>query len=655
MRLARLRLKNWMSYRGEHELLLGAKVYAIVARLASDQERSNWLGKTGLLEAIRFGLYGDHRFRTDDEWISDGEARGEVELEFDDGSRVVRSRDRGKKGSLFYYPPPGQGAAMIRDEAQAEVERRVGLSREDFGHTCHFPQKKMGELILAKPLDRMKIVSAWFNLEPLEECERRTKDLASGLELDAKKIAGHLEALGAREAAILGRGEDGKPKFSREQIVASIPAHEKALEERRGEVASLEVELEKNATLIAGRGRIADYDQVVTEGKQVRVELDRRDLPLLNESWKRAADESKDAAVGTGELARDARAKSELAKGNFDGRCPVAGIACPAKDPINAERDRNRALSEAAREKLSAAEIKYESLEKAERTARAELQEAQRIGQRLEGLREQAAKLAPIAKAAKAGGEPEDPGILRGRLSAARDGMMAAQQQLGALRAGLAELAEIDKTREKLAARQEEIGLEVGTYREAIVIFGKRGAQRRVAEGALGQIESGANEVLRSCGADIEVEVRWSREGSGPASACDSCGHPFPSSVKVKNCERCGAVRGPKLENKLEIVLSRQSGAAEDLAGAGVQLAASRWLREARGTSWSTALLDEPFGALDAAHRKGFAAHLTAMLSGAYGFEQAFVVAHHASVLDALPGRIEIVSDGRWSVPRVVA
>jgi len=60
---------------------------------------------------------------------------------------------------------------------------------------------------------------------------------------------------------------------------------------------------------------------------------------------------------------------------------------------------------------------------------------------------------------------------------------------------------------------------------------------------------------------------------------------------------------------------------------------------------WGTAFIDEPFGALDEANRKAFAAHLTAMLRGRFGFEQAFVVAHSPDVLDAMPGRVTVMAD----------
>jgi DNA repair exonuclease SbcCD ATPase subunit len=653
MRIAQLRIENFGPFKGVHVLELGSKVYAIVARLAGDAERSNWLGKTTFLEAITFALYGTHRYRTEDEWLSRGEAHGKVEIVLEGGARILRSRDRGKRTVVHLFPADGTPAS-IQDEADAAIVEIIGLTKEDAKATFCFEQKQMSRFVTSDPSERMKMISGWFRLEPLERCEARVRAMATSLEDEAKAIDGYHQALDRNEADILKKDAEGKPIWTREKIEAGIPALAKDLERRLGMVATLEGDLQKNAVLIAGRARIDDYEQVLVEGKRVASDETLKKLPELVKRWEKADAEAKIVSVEVGALVRDENDKAALNKGEFTGLCPVAGIQCPAKDSINADRAGARTLYDGACAKAAEGRRRLDELARAEQLARSELQAAQRIDQRLEALREQAKRLAPAAKAAKAAGTPEDPTSLRMRLDKERGDATEARVDLERVRGWLVELDKIATTRATLGDKRGSIEKSLGVYREAAVIFGKRGAQRRVAEGALGQIETEANDALKACGVQLEVEVRWSREGKGLASACDACGNPFPASTKVKNCERCGVARGPKLENKLEIGLSDRSGAAEDLAGANVQLAASRWLREDRGTAWSTALLDEPFGALDASHRKAFASHLVTML-GHSGFDQAFVVAHHASVLDALPGRILITSDGKWSKVEVVA
>ena len=46
MHIARIRLKNFGPYRGEHELPLDAIPYSITAELEGNSERSNFCGKS---------------------------------------------------------------------------------------------------------------------------------------------------------------------------------------------------------------------------------------------------------------------------------------------------------------------------------------------------------------------------------------------------------------------------------------------------------------------------------------------------------------------------------------------------------------------------------------------------------------------------------
>ena len=107
------------------------------------------------------------------------------------------------------------------------------------------------------------------------------------------------------------------------------------------------------------------------------------------------------------------------------------------------------------------------------------------------------------------------------------------------------------------------------------------------------------------------------------------------------------AERGPNVAAKLVIDLSNRSGAAEDLAGMAVGLAASQWLRSKRASAWSAAYIDEPFGALDAHNKRALSNHVATMLRRS--FASAFVVAHDREILDAMPGRVVISAGPKGS------
>lgn len=648
MHLKRLRLNNWMAYRGETEIELGPKAYAIVARDADNPDRSNWLGKSALLEAVYFALTG--RLNADRHagaagWVTDGEKGGGVVLEFDDGLVVSRARRSATRLEVI-----DGTRTLAKDEAQNYLDQRVGLTADDFLATCYFQQRKMARLILAKPDERMVHVGAWLQLGPLEKAEEnvrvRVADLSWRLDTLRK----------ARERVT----EIAKAELRGRASLAVLEGELSLLEDHdlpaaRGRLASAQDEAERASE--AGRlaGVVERYEAIVAEGVALRDALSLQDRNALEHLHRDAAQQLAYATEVETVAARELRMRRPLASGTFDGTCPLAEMACPAADAINAARGRGVSLAAAAQTAYDEACRGRARAGLEERTAAAALQEHDRGCARLNDLRRQVATLQIDYERARGLAPAREPGELRRLLDEAASAVAELTGRATTLRRSVELVSQAAREAALVDAQIASLEADLATHREALVVVGKQGAQRRVAEGVLGRVERGANDLLQIAGIDLGVEVRWSREGAGLARTCDACGHPFPSSARAKTCERCGAPRGAHLINRLEFLLTEQSGAAEDLAGAAIQLAAAAWLRESRGSPWSVALLDEPFGQLDVANRRSLAAHLAALLASRYGFRQALVIAHHASVLDALPGRIEVVREGGRSTARVIS
>lgn len=233
------------------------------------------------------------------------------------------------------------------------------------------------------------------------------------------------------------------------------------------------------------------------------------------------------------------------------------------------------------------------------------------------------------------------PEIIAADLRALRENEQRTRDEIRDLRRARADAERLLSSVSQAKQTLDQIRSETKTLREAVRILGPRGVRRRIAEDALDEIAAGANELLARAGVELSVGFRWERETKGLASACDDCGAPFPPSAKVRACSRCHAERGPKLDERLDVVLSTRSGAAEDLAGVALSLSASARLRAERGSSWGLVCLDEPFGALDRSHRRGLSRGLVSMFRGQW--EQALVIAHDDAVMDGMPGKIVIV------------
>lgn len=654
VRIASIRLKNWECFRGEHVLDLEAKTYAITARRVEDPDRSSWSGKSSLMRAIVFGLYGTHVHRAVDGWISRGEKSGEVEIVFDDGTKVKRSRVSPASTKVYWHAP----AISMGDEAEAAIVRAVGLNKEDFFASAYFEQRAMNRLITMDAVDRMKIVSAWFRMESLQRAEALERNAVT-------ELIGRADAMTRAEAI---------QKEMRARALAS--ANSKELAEMRNDLAGVEGDLKTaQAAYEAAREAIeanearqviadaqARLDAITRDGKALAAEVDAAGRPVITEADVETVEERArrlraDAAHLDAErrvLDNELRAKRVLARGQFDGKCPVATIECPARSKINAMRDEHeKDVSRLMQASADADQAAHAANRDAD-DAHEELQAFERKRARLESMRGEAARLIEQIESGD-----DTPPIEREKLRAALDRAQQAVVELRTERdAYVRAIADVEKADAELAKIETDaraIQTELEVARASLAVLGKQGTQRRLAEGALSEIEARAREMLSAANIPIELAVRWAREGSGLAAACDACGAAYPTSAKVKACARCGAARGPNIVNKLEIELSNRSGAADDLAGAAIQLAASAWLREDRGSAWSVAMLDEPFSALDRSLRRSFASHLTAFLSRRYMVEQAFVISHTPDTVEQLPGRIEVVGDGAWSTARVVA
>lgn len=649
MHLRRIVLNNWMAYRGKTELVLEAKAYAVVARLLTDPERSNWCGKSSLFEAVDFALTGrlnSDRKQGADGWVSDGEKEGGVLLEFDDGTVVERAR---KKSTQLYVTPAG-GEKSTKAEAQALLDTMVGLSADDLIITSYFPQRKLAAFILSDPETRMGYVRSWFHLGALENGEERIRSRIVDLSGKLNAIRARLDATVATKTRELGNVS------SLAELEAKIGSHVGLLEKERDRLNRLQGVLANNAVLVQARAMIANYEAIRTEYDHFNDEVPRNVLGKDLKEAVRVARENCEIARAKRMVAENEQhQKGKLALSQFDGKCPVAGISCPAKVEINSRVVENTDLLNKARIVYEAIRTEYDVAEQKLGTDSFALSSFERRWERLDRLSAQEESLRAAYEEAKKQPEPSDVADLQVRISAIQNVINDQHSFVDNMRRSFAIISDAIVEEGKLALEADILDKQIQTQREALVIFGKNGAQRRVAESALKVIQNGANEMLSECGINLDVEIYWSREGSGLAKTCDSCGNPFPLSRKVKGCERCGTERGPLLVNKLDIALSEQSGGSEDLAGACVQLSASRWLRANRNSRWSVALIDEPFGQLDASNRRAFSTHLATMLRSQFGFSQSFVIAHHSQVLDALPGRIEVIHDGRKATAKVIS
>lgn len=618
MILQRVVLENWMRYAGRVQVDLGAGVFGVVAQYADDPRRSNWAGKTAVLEAVRFALYGVHRFDREDAWITHGESEGSVQVELTGGIVVHRSRKRGSPTRLSVKV---DGTEATGPAAQLVLNERLGLDAAAFGQTCWFGQRGFAGFVLDTPAARMERVESWLRLERVQDALERARDTLRGRLQDEARYEAQLAALRTDKPADL--------EAARQQQQAAKQLSDDA-------EAALTLAIEQNNLQAQAQQALSlqqDFDNLVARGKQEASELQRLEAVYAGLPDVRPQYDEARAALGLleGELNR----RLAVARGGFDGKCPVMCDDCPAAGHVeaavtaNAEQlQQGRAEARQAREALQVLLSQIEARDAAGAAVAQSRQHLSSLRAQAVGLKK---RLGEIPQA------PQSVPDLASARAAAKQALLQSQQ-------ADSWVAQVEERQAKQAELQAWLTARQAQRREAAVVVEIfRVSLRKIAEAALADIEADANAILAAAGIQLTVSVQWQRTGQGLATHCTACGQALPTSAKVKQCPACKAERGPKQVERLDLQLSDTSGAAEDLAGAALQLAAWDWVRRDRNVGWGVAFLDEPFGALDGANRRGFATALQVMLT--QRFQQAFVVAHHDDVTDALERRLTVKAD----------
>jgi DNA repair exonuclease SbcCD ATPase subunit len=647
-------IQNYQCYAGVHELSFAPKAYAIVAQHKDDEERSNWLGKTTFLEAVVFALFGVHRWRYDDQWVTKGRASGLVRLVLSNGMTIQRSRTTGTPTKLEVE----FGAhRLVGNEAQTMIEKTIGLDSEAFVTTSFLAQKKHARLVSMSPAERAKVVSVWARLERLETWRAKVvsdlsevnfrKQYLTPMAMESTKLINLLGEQIIQETRKLTCDYPHGANASQmvDALQAFVDAQQQQLESLQIQIEISHRDRERTFELLETDRLFRRYQEVETKLREKRALLE-----TLQEHPNTTAQERERISTTARELTyeltikqHELRELKELKSCGFDGICPVMQRECFAKADVMSSigsnvNERIRALATTIAP-LEEKRLLVQQLDSDWNRAREEVELLRRSIRELEQEHEELPippeGYTPIVQEAG-----QSYGVLKARLDEIQDELREPLDLLSQYR-------KAQSTQRETMTRLSSLSQRQAMLETASLIFGKDGAQRSLGMQVTQTLSDIANAVLQSAQIDLEVDLKWDRQTQRLADACTTCAAPL--SGKQTRCHKCDAIRQPKMIQQLHVDLSNQSGAAEDMAGIALQIAAAHWMRVQCDSQWSVALLDEPFGALDATHRRALSQHVTNLFGGQFGFAQSFVIAHHASVLDALPGRISIVSDGKHS------
>ncbi|XHU96609.1 MAG: exonuclease subunit SbcC [cyanobacterium endosymbiont of Rhopalodia gibba] len=182
-----LTLKNFLSYREATLDFRGLHTACICG--------ANGAGKSSLLEAIIWVIWGKSRAVIDDDVIYTGCNYVRVDFQFISNQevyRIIRNRNRGRSSELeFQIKSSGEFRSLTSKRTRATQEKVVSslkLDYETFINSAYLRQGRADEFMLRRPTERKQILADLLKLEQYQELSNRAKDISKQYQGQAQQI-----------------------------------------------------------------------------------------------------------------------------------------------------------------------------------------------------------------------------------------------------------------------------------------------------------------------------------------------------------------------------------------------------------------------------------------------------------------------------------
>jgi exonuclease SbcC len=239
-----LRIRNFMCYRDDVPPLDFDGIH--LACLTG----ANGHGKSALLDAMTWAVWGKARAKRDDELIHLGESEMEVEFTFDLGGttyRVLRKRDSSKRGQtvLDLQVQNDGGFRSIAEQGvratQEAIIRLLRMDYETFTNSAFLLQGRADAFTTRTPAERKQVLGEILGLSLYDEYEQRAKDKAREKDREVAELEGLLRDID-RELARQPEyeAEKNQAKVRVAELSAAVKEAEAALRDLRHEQQMLE-------------------------------------------------------------------------------------------------------------------------------------------------------------------------------------------------------------------------------------------------------------------------------------------------------------------------------------------------------------------------------------------------------------------------------
>jgi exonuclease SbcC len=195
-----LKLKNFLSYRQAALDFRGLHVACVCGQ--------NGAGKSSLLEAIAWAIWGESRATNEDDVIHQGETEVQVEFTFScrqQTYRVLRTRVRGQTSSLELQIETPSGFRPLTERGmratQQLILQHLRLDYETFVNSAYLRQGRADEFMLKRPGERKQILADLLKLDQYDEAAETARERLRQAKAELEVLERSLETLACQLAA----------------------------------------------------------------------------------------------------------------------------------------------------------------------------------------------------------------------------------------------------------------------------------------------------------------------------------------------------------------------------------------------------------------------------------------------------------------------
>lgn len=230
---SKISLSNFMCYKNASLDLTGVHL----ACLSGD----NGAGKSALLDAMTWALWGQARADSDDDLIAQGEILMQADFEFYVGEQLYRvdrkrTKKAGGKTALEFFIRNGQQwtpitGGVIR-ATQKQITDVLHMSYETFINSAFLKQGRADEFTVRTPAQRKQVLAEILGLGDYDELQKKAKETVKEAEDKIKVLKGKLEEI-EQEVAKRPRYEAQKAEaeFQLQECNERLVGHRGTLQE----------------------------------------------------------------------------------------------------------------------------------------------------------------------------------------------------------------------------------------------------------------------------------------------------------------------------------------------------------------------------------------------------------------------------------------